>query len=163
MYVERDSESLLLRASAHTSMDMPDSGSTVSSDRAQIQLKLPPTPPSICRSCWEGVFSAHLGLFKPDHEDNLGYSYTTTWTELETNASSGCRWCRFLLYVPNQIRGNLGWPQHLEVTVKRLPSSQYIIVHDECAINTILEVSISHVHALEAWVYTTAGRIASYG
>ena len=62
-------------------------------------------PSFICQSCWDGVFSAHLGLLHPpllrsgreDSPPSGGYSYTCTWEGLRSQAIGGCRWCQLIL------------------------------------------------------------------
>ncbi|KAI0823229.1 heterokaryon incompatibility protein-domain-containing protein [Trametes gibbosa] len=68
----------------------------------------PPRPFSICQFCWVRPFANHLRLFEaPVREQWLndkgvievdgGYSYTTSWPELESRALAGCTWCNMLL------------------------------------------------------------------
>lgn len=54
------------------------------------------------QSCWEGPFSAHLGLFhrhvirQNDSSYTGGYAYSTSWAEVKSQADAGCLWCRLL-------------------------------------------------------------------
>lgn len=66
---------------------------------------MPPKPTSICEVCWEGPFAEHLGLFsepigdRPSLDEPVpgGYSYFTSWAELESGAHAGCSWCQVML------------------------------------------------------------------
>ncbi|KAI0369478.1 HET-domain-containing protein [Pilatotrama ljubarskyi] len=63
---------------------------------------VPLRPPSICSACWEGLFSAHLGLLgerldRSSPDISGGYAYSTSRAELESRGGAGCRWCRLLL------------------------------------------------------------------
>lgn len=71
------------------------------SNVSRLWSTLPPKPPSICIDCWEGPFAARLGLFyKPvraTRGTSGGYTYSTSYAQLECRADFGCMWCRFLL------------------------------------------------------------------
>ncbi|KAI0369474.1 HET-domain-containing protein [Pilatotrama ljubarskyi] len=60
-------------------------------------------PSSICQSCWEGLFLAHLGLLSErirmtwkDKTVTGGYSYSSSWADLEYRANGGCLWCQLV-------------------------------------------------------------------
>ncbi|KAJ8506963.1 hypothetical protein ONZ45_g10616 [Pleurotus djamor] len=61
-------------------------------------------PASICNSCWQGPFSAQMGLGSEELESHSngapakgGYKYISSWNALASQAKAGCRWCHFLL------------------------------------------------------------------
>ncbi|KAI0325396.1 HET-domain-containing protein [Cubamyces sp. BRFM 1775] len=68
------------------------------------QKALPPRPPTICKTAWEGVFAKQFGLscevLRLDHEKQEwtgGYQYKiSSVVLLEECAQSGCLWCLFL-------------------------------------------------------------------
>lgn len=73
--------------------------------RSVDKASLPPRPSTICQVCWEGPFAAHLGLFAKRASTpwftssgrcTEGYSYSSSWAELESRAGAGCTWCGFL-------------------------------------------------------------------
>lgn len=75
-------------------------------DLSMASTLLPPRPPSICPSCWDGPFAARLGfLGKPLLADRTedksveagGYKYTITPEKLTLQAKFGCTWCMFLV------------------------------------------------------------------
>ncbi|KAI0350133.1 HET-domain-containing protein [Trametes cingulata] len=60
-------------------------------------------PPLVCKACWEAPFSAHLGLFmdpirmsRKDQPATGGFSYSSSWADLESRAGAGCRWCQLI-------------------------------------------------------------------
>ena len=69
---------------------------------------MPRRPSTICESCWDGVISEHLGFLHPpiqirpssstqsDEPRNGEYSYTSTWAEIQSGATEGCRWCQLI-------------------------------------------------------------------
>ena len=69
-------------------------------------MPLPPRPPKICDTAWEGVIASQYGLFHDpvdydwDEDGNIcwtgGYEYTVSSVEWLKCAQAGCPWCRFL-------------------------------------------------------------------
>ncbi|PPQ97913.1 hypothetical protein CVT26_002999 [Gymnopilus dilepis] len=88
-------------------------------------------PPSICRPCWDGVFSAQYGLFgKPllrtgtEEPPRGGYSYKSKWEELQAQAISGCSWCQFILRVKTQDSESAASPFTIIVGIR--PENGYL-------------------------------------
>jgi hypothetical protein len=51
----------------------------------------------VCERCWNGLFAfdSFQAAWCATTLSN-GSSYTTTWSEVDTSAGRGCRWCRIL-------------------------------------------------------------------
>ncbi|KAI0631660.1 heterokaryon incompatibility protein-domain-containing protein [Trametes polyzona] len=56
------------------------------------KVPLPPRPPNICGTCWEGPLANQLGLLSRDD-----YSYLVSEYTLQRSTAEGCHWCRFVL------------------------------------------------------------------
>lgn len=130
---------------------------------------LPPRPPTICQVCWEGPFAAHLGLFAPrtplpDLHKNAwctdGYSYSTSWAELQSRADAGCTWCRFLFEMrtgSDMPSGRAEGP--LKVTVGESIDWHYPLRGVSPRTTQQLQVRINGDRAFEGFVYTPAGML----
>ncbi|KAI0323737.1 hypothetical protein GY45DRAFT_533846 [Cubamyces sp. BRFM 1775] len=76
-------------------------------------MVLPPRPPNICATAWEGVVASQYGLLcavlneRRDTQDRKywvgGYGYTISLVTWVKCAQSGCVWCGFLAnhFLPN--------------------------------------------------------------
>ncbi|KAI0350134.1 HET-domain-containing protein [Trametes cingulata] len=75
-------------------------------ERLNSLVEPPLRPPSICESCWEGPVTARYGLssepltFESRGGDSVprsgGFTYSTSWAEIECRARAGCAFCRFV-------------------------------------------------------------------
>ncbi|KAH9887696.1 heterokaryon incompatibility protein-domain-containing protein [Cubamyces lactineus] len=82
-------------------------------------MTLPPQSSSICSTCWNGPMMERLGIFERPVEkfwDDFtsshlcagGYAYDISSAELSSGASSGCKWCLFVVeHCPKDV---LQWP-----------------------------------------------------
>ncbi|KAJ8489922.1 hypothetical protein ONZ51_g2650 [Trametes cubensis] len=85
-------------------------------------MALPPRPPTICATAWEGVVAAQFGLFNDpinwgfiwdgDEPRMGGYEYTISLVVWMKCAKAGCSWCRFLAgQFMDDLKGDLDkWP-----------------------------------------------------
>lgn len=135
---------------------------------------VPPRPPSICQSCWDYPFAAHLGLFgapgmimEPSDPDDRngkiqpvgGYSYSTSWEAVKSSAAAGCLWCQLLLthcYYPTRPR------KRIKVTVGTNTSDASTVpITPKNTQFLMIAVDVHNITmAFEGYVYTSAGGLA---
>ncbi len=93
---------------------------------------MPPKPITICDRCWKGPFAAHLGLYsepigdRPLLDDDEpgpvpgGYSYFTSWAELESGTHAGCSWCRIISATRSDQGADMDPDSPLRIVIGRL-------------------------------------------
>ena len=116
-------------------------------------------PSSICQSCWDEVFSAQLGLLaKPllrtgtDEPPSGGYSYESTWEDLESQAAGGCQWCQFIVRVKNEGSPSAESPFNIIVGIR--PQNRYLGSPKD---TQVLCVFINSFPSFEGYLYADAG------
>ncbi len=130
---------------------------------------LPPKHSSICQSCWEGPFAAHLGLFSlpieeiPGHRARFvgGHSYSTSISQLEGHADAGCVWCRFLLGYLGKDSTKFRWPDK-RVKIRIGNPARRKATYTPANIQT-LSVIINGHHRFEGYVHAIGGGFAYTG
>lgn len=121
---------------------------------------LPSRPSSICQACWEGPFAVHLQLFEKRGLP-IGYSgeysYSTSCSELQTGASTGCLWCRFIHTVVLEC-GDSIYPTRPDATFEVIVESDRLVPRD-CAPRKMRElmVSIASELCFSGYVHAAAG------
>ncbi|TBU27627.1 heterokaryon incompatibility protein-domain-containing protein [Dichomitus squalens] len=115
-------------------------------------------PPSkICETCWKGLFMAHLGLLQKVHpsrggdQTSGGFTYRTTWAEVASRASEGCRWCQ-LVYATKEEEEEPGPDSPLRIVV----GSQGCLQNCTPKGTQDLSVFIDDTLHFIGYVYTTA-------
>lgn len=121
-------------------------------------------PPSICRACWEGPFAVHLKLFAQRGQPagySREYSYFTSCSKLQTGASTGCLWCRFILAVVLEGRDSVD-PTWSGATFGVIVESDRVTPRD-CAPRKMRELMVSIDSELYflGYVHTAAGTFIS--
>ncbi|KAI0653368.1 hypothetical protein C8Q70DRAFT_1036410 [Cubamyces menziesii] len=97
-------------------------------------MPLPPRPPKICDTAWEGVIASQYGLscdrVKEDWDEDGnrqwtgGYEYTVSSVEWLRCAQVGCPWCRFLAKTfLGKLKHSPQWPfDTMHISVRARPS-----------------------------------------
>lgn len=121
---------------------------------------LPSGPSSICQACWEGPFAVHLELFEKRGLP-IGYSgeysYSTSCSELQTGASAGCLWCRFIHTVVLEC-GDSNYSAWPDATFGVIVESDRLVPRD-CAPREMRKIMVSIARELyfSGYVHAAAG------
>lgn len=125
---------------------------------------LPPQPPVICKTCWEGPFAIQLGLpCGPSREGQLSrrlgrsFSYSTSTADLKSRAISGCIACEFLLAVWSEhisARSSAECRDSLSITVR---GSAQEFEYWRLKIVQRIDVIINNEDVFTGLVHTTPG------
>ncbi|KAI0657899.1 heterokaryon incompatibility protein-domain-containing protein [Cubamyces menziesii] len=106
--------------------------------------EIPPVPPNICASAWEGVFAAQFGLSLDPVQSRQrrsslqwmrtgsswtgGFVYTVSPVALFKCANSGCRWCGIVAKLfPKKFRES---PRRFKVPAHRATASVRVGTYD---------------------------------
>lgn len=113
----------------------------------------------LCQSCWEGPFTAHLGLFhthvvrQNDSSYTGGYAYATSWAELKSRANAGCIWCRLLSATRSKDDSSTPSETPVKLIVGIKPASNEISPRNAQE----LTVCTNGLLRFEGYLYTSSG------
>ncbi len=122
---------------------------------------LPPTPPTVCEGCWEGLFAMHFGLPCVSTTDGRlyrnwprSYSYSISPTELMSRADTGCVWCRLLVAASGGESSFVNPSRPLEIRVQGVVRNRE---HWSPMNGQRIDVTIDDRDVYEGVVHTVAG------